>query len=228
MKNLKDILYGVNIVSVSGVTNVEVDSLTFDSRKVNETAVFFALKGVSNDGHDFITAAIADGCKVFITEKEISVPEGINVIHVDDTHKSLGIVASNFYDEPSKELKLIGVTGTNGKTTIATLCYNLYIDLGFQTGLISTVVNKICQRDIPSTHTTPDPIQLNALLREMVEEGCSHCFMEVSSHALHQKRVAGLHFSGGAFTNITHDHLDYHKTFKEYICLLYTSDAADE
>jgi UDP-N-acetylmuramoyl-L-alanyl-D-glutamate--2,6-diaminopimelate ligase len=217
MKNLKDILYGVHIISVNGTTSIEVDSLTFDSRKVNNTAVFFALKGVANDGHDFIAGAILDGCKVFITEKEISAPEGINIIQVDDTHKSLGIVASNFYDEPSKELKLIGVTGTNGKTTIATLCYNLYTDLGFQTGLISTVVNKICQRDIPSTHTTPDPIQLNALLREMVEEGCSHCFMEVSSHALHQKRVAGVHFSGGAFTNITHDHLDYHKTFKEYI-----------
>lgn len=217
MMNLKDILYGVNIVSVNGATNVEIDALTFDSRKVNATTVFFALKGVANDGHDFISSAIANGGKVFITEREIEVPEGVNVIQVDDTHKALGIVASNFYGEPSKELKLVGVTGTNGKTTIATLLYNLYSELGFQTGLISTVVNKICDRAIPSTHTTPDPIQLNALLREMVEEGCSHCFMEVSSHALHQKRVSGLQFVGGAFTNITHDHLDYHKTFKEYI-----------
>lgn len=172
--NLKDILYGVNIVSVNGTTNVDVDALTFDSRKVNESTVFFALKGVANDGHDFVPSAIVSGGKVFITERELEVPEGVNVIQVDDTHKALGIVASNFYGEPSKELKLVGVTGTNGKTTVATLLYKLYSGLGFQTGLISTVVNKICDRAIPSTHTTPDPIQLNALLREMVEEGCSH------------------------------------------------------
>ena len=136
---------------------------------------------------------------------------------MDNTKKALSIVSSNFFGEPSKKLKLIGITGTNGKTTISTLLYNLYTGLGYQTGLISTVVNKISGREIPATHTTPDSIQLNSILNDMVEAGCSHCFMEVSSHAIHQHRITGVHFSGGAFTNITHEHLDYHKTFKEYL-----------
>lgn len=217
MQALKDILYGVNIISVNGDMSTTVNHLTFDSRTITPDSVFFAIEGVTSDGHDYIQQVISAGCKSIIVSKQIDAVEGCNIIQVENTKKALAISASNFYGEPSKELKLIGITGTNGKTTIATLLFNLYTEMGFQTGLISTVVNKICDRDIPSTHTTPDPISLNALLREMVEEGCSHCFMEVSSHAIHQDRIGGLHFSGGAFTNITHDHLDYHKTFKEYI-----------
>ncbi|MDG1147858.1 MAG: UDP-N-acetylmuramoyl-L-alanyl-D-glutamate--2,6-diaminopimelate ligase [Crocinitomicaceae bacterium] len=217
MHALKDILYGVNIVRVSGEMGAVVDQLTFDSRTVTPEALFFAIEGVSNDGHNYIQQVIASGCKAIIVHKDVDAIEGVTIIQVEDTKKALALSASNFYGEPSKELKLVGITGTNGKTTIATLLFNLYQLMGFQTGLISTVVNKVCDREIPSTHTTPDPISLNALLREMVEEGCSHCFMEVSSHAIHQDRIGGLHFSGGAFTNITHDHLDYHKTFKEYI-----------
>lgn len=217
MQLLKDILYGVNILEVHGTTDVEIASLTFDSRQAQEGVVFFAIKGVVRDGHDFIQDVCAAGCTVVVAEKSIDVPAGIQLIVVDNTSKALAIMAGNFYDEPSKKLKLIGVTGTNGKTTITTLLFNLYSKLGYQCGLISTVVNKICDRDIPSTHTTPDPISLNKLLSEMVEEGVSHCFMEVSSHAIHQHRTLGLTFAGGAFTNITHDHLDYHKTFKEYI-----------
>jgi UDP-N-acetylmuramoyl-L-alanyl-D-glutamate--2,6-diaminopimelate ligase len=214
---VKDILYGVNITSVSGSTLDKINHLTFDSREATEHSLFFALEGVSTDGHNFIEDVIKKGCKNIIVEKEVNSFEGANIITVEDSHKALALVASNFYDEPSKKIKLIGVTGTNGKTTITTLLFNLYTKLGYQCGLISTVVNKICDKDIPSTHTTPNPIALNELLAEMVEEGVSHCFMEVSSHAIHQKRIAGLQFSGGVFTNITHDHLDYHKTFKEYI-----------
>jgi UDP-N-acetylmuramoyl-L-alanyl-D-glutamate--2,6-diaminopimelate ligase len=217
MQVLKDILYGVNILEVHGATNVAVESLTFDSRQAKAGSVFFAIKGVARDGHDFIADVCANGCTVVISEKVVEVPESTQLVVVDDTSKALAIMAGNFYDEPSRKLKLVGVTGTNGKTTVTTLLFNTYTKLGFQCGLISTVVNKICDRDIPSTHTTPDPISLNKLLFEMVEEGVSHCFMEVSSHAIHQNRVLGLTFAGGAFTNITHDHLDYHKTFKEYI-----------
>ena len=217
MHDLKDILYGVNILAVSGSTDQSVDLLTFDSRTAKENSIFFAIVGSLNDGHDFIQNTIDAGCRILVVSKKIDAPENFTVIVVKDTYKALAIMASNFYGEPSKELKLIGITGTNGKTTISTLLYQLFTKLEFQTGLISTVVNKICERDIPTTHTTPDPISLNALLRDMVEEGCSHCFMEVSSHAIHQNRIAGLSFDGGVFTNITHDHLDYHNTFKEYI-----------
>lgn len=219
MEDLKDILYGVKIRSVHGGTEVKVDHLTFDSRDARSGSAFFAIEGNARDGHDFIPQVLEAGCRVLIVSKEISAPEDAYVIVVDNTQHALSIVASNFYGEPSKELKLIGITGTNGKTTIATLLYNLYSGLGYQAGLLSTVVNKICERDVPATHTTPDPIRLNALLREMVEEGCSHCFMEVSSHAIHQHRTSGLRFAGGVFSNITHDHLDYHKTFKEYIAV---------
>ena len=204
-------------MAVKGSTNIKIDHLTFDSREVTPTSAFIAIEGTLTDGHAYIPNVIEAGCKVVICSKPVEFESDCNIITVENTTKTLAIMASNFYGEPSKELKLIGVTGTNGKTTIATLLYQLFTNLGYQTGLISTVVNKICDRDIPSTHTTPDPIRLNALLREMVEEGCSHCFMEVSSHAIHQHRIAALQFAGGAFTNITHDHLDYHNTFKEYI-----------
>ncbi len=217
MQDLKDILYGVKILAVSGGTDAQTDHLTFDSREARAGSVFFAIEGSARDGHDFIPQVMEAGCRILIVSKEVEAPEDCHVIRVENTNQALAIMASNFYGEPSKELKLIGVTGTNGKTTIATLLYTLFTQLGYQCGLLSTVVNKVCNRDVPATHTTPDPIHLNALLREMVDEGCSHCFMEVSSHAIHQHRIGGLHFAGGAFTNITHDHLDYHKTFKEYI-----------
>lgn len=217
MQELKDILYGVNIREVKGTTSVEVDHLTFDSRDVTETSVFFAMRGTVRDGHDFISQVVEKGCAVIIAEEMTIVPEAVQLIVVDDTAQALPIVARNFYDDPSSKLKLVGITGTNGKTTTTTLLFNLYRKLGYECGLISTVINRIGDREIVSTHTTPDPISLNRLLTEMVEEGVSHCFMEVSSHAIHQNRILGLNFTGAAFTNITHDHLDYHKTFKEYI-----------
>ncbi len=216
-KEVKDIIYGVSIKSVTGSTDGVVNALTLDSRKAVSGSVFFAVKGARFDGHDFITDVIANGCRVIICEQEMPVPQGVTLIVTDDSHKAVGVVASNFYDEPSRQLKLVGITGTNGKTTTTTLLHKLFSGLGHKTGLLSTVVNKIGGREVPSTHTTPDAISLNALLAEMVNEGCEYCFMEVSSHAIHQHRIAGLEFAGGVFTNITHDHLDYHKTFKEYI-----------
>lgn len=217
MAVLSDILYGAGIVGVQGNTSTVIESLTFDSREAKKGTAFFAIVGFTNDGHDFIPQVIEGGCDVIIASKAIEVPEHINLIQVEDTSYALAVSASNFYGEPSKELTLIGVTGTNGKTTISTLLHNLYTGLGYHAGLLSTVVNKIGEKEVPSTHTTPNPIALNALLREMVEDGVSHCFMEVSSHSIHQNRIAGLHFNGGIFTNISRDHLDYHKTFKEYI-----------
>ncbi len=217
MQELKDILYGVHIKEVKGATAIAVDHLTFDSRDVTNSSVFFAMVGTVRDGHDFIPQVIEKGVAVIVAEKVVDVPESVQLVVVNDTSEALPIVAKNFYDDPSSKMKLIGITGTNGKTTTTTLLFNLYRKLGYECGLISTVVNKIGARDIPSTHTTPDPISLNALLAEMAEVGVSHCFMEVSSHAIHQNRILGLNFTGAAFTNITHDHLDYHKTFKEYI-----------
>lgn len=217
MQELKDILYGVHIKEVKGTTSVAVDHLTFDSRNVTKSSVFFAMVGTVRDGHDFISQVVEKGVAVIVAEQEVEVPDSVQLVVVEDTSEALPIVAKNFYDDPSSKMKLVGITGTNGKTTTTTLLFNLYRKLGYECGLISTVVNKIGARDIPSTHTTPDPISLNALLAEMVDEGVSHCFMEVSSHAIHQNRILGLNFTGAAFTNITHDHLDYHKTFKEYI-----------
>lgn len=216
-KILKDILFGVMIQSVDGTTDLSVDSLTLDSRTAVLGSAFFAVKGSTVDGHDFIPSVIAQGCMCIIAEERVDVPENVTLIVTSNSHQAVGIVASNFYDEPSRQLKLIGITGTNGKTTTTTLLYNLFTKLGHKSGLISTVVNRIGEDVIPSTHTTPDAISLNALLARMVNEGCEYCFMEVSSHAIHQNRIAGVEFAGGVFTNITHDHLDYHKTFKEYI-----------
>lgn len=217
MQDLKDILYGVNIVAIQGGTDGTVNHLTFDSREAKAGSVFFAIIGSARDGHDFIPNVLEAGCRILVVSKEVEVPTDCHVIQVENTNHALAIMASNFYDEPSKDLTLVGVTGTNGKTTIATLLHKLFTRLGYKTGLLSTVVNKIGEQEVPATHTTPDPIRLNALLREMANAGCEYCFMEVSSHAIHQDRIGGLHFAGGAFTNITHDHLDYHKTFKEYI-----------
>jgi UDP-N-acetylmuramoyl-L-alanyl-D-glutamate--2,6-diaminopimelate ligase len=217
VKNLKDIVEGIEIVKQSGSSDAQISELVFDSRKAQEGTAFFAIKGSAVDGHYFIPAVIEAGCKVVFADHAIEVPSDVTLIVTENTSKSLALAATNFYNHPSKNLKLVGVTGTNGKTTTTTLLFNLYTKLGFHCGLLSTVVNKIGDQAIASTHTTPDPVSLNALLAQMVEDGCSHCFMEVSSHAVHQHRVTGLDFAGGVFTNITHDHLDYHKTFAEYI-----------
>lgn len=218
MQELKDILFGAAISNVVGQTSgQDVQSLEFDSRKAGTGSVFFAIPGTRSDGHDFIPQVIENGCNMIVAEKEVEIPSHVTLVVVDDSAKTLAIAANNFFGEPSQELKLIGVTGTNGKTTVTTLLHKLFTKLGYKVGLLSTVVNKIGEEDYPSTHTTPNPVALNQLLREMVDQGVTHCFMEVSSHAIHQHRVTGLQFAGGAFTNITHDHLDYHNTFKEYL-----------
>lgn len=215
---LQDVLYGVAITNLVGSTNREVSMLTFDSRKVQQNAVFFAVRGTLSDGHRFIGQTIDAGASVVICEE---IPEerhaAVTYIEVDSSTVALGIMAANFYGNPSAKLKLIGITGTNGKTTIATLLFKLFTALNFSVGMISTVQNQINEEIIPATHTTPDPIALNELLLRMVDEGCEYCFMEVSSHAVVQHRIEGLMFAGGVFSNITHDHLDFHKTFDNYI-----------
>ena len=218
MKLLKDIIYKVGLVEIVGSTNVAIISICFDSRKVEKYAMFIATKGIQNDGHKFIDQTIKDGAIAVVCEElpEI-ILEKVTYIKVKDSSVALGIISGNFYDNPSSVLKLIGVTGTNGKTTTVTLLFNLFKALGYTVGLLSTVKNQIDKDVLPSTHTTPDAITLNALLRKMVEKGCTHCFMEVSSHALVQNRVSGLLFTGAVFSNITHDHLDYHQTFDKYI-----------
>lgn len=215
---LKDILYKVAITEVVGSTDVRISNIQFDSRKIEADDLFIATNGVSVDGHKFIDKAIGLGALAIICEKlpETLVPS-ITYVVVKDSAIALGIIASNKYNEPSRKLKLVGITGTNGKTSIATILHRLFTELGHKVGLLSTVENIIIDQIIPSTHTTPDALQLNSLLAEMVEQGCSYCFMEVSSHALAQHRVASIHFCGAIFTNITHDHLDYHKTFMAYI-----------
>jgi UDP-N-acetylmuramoyl-L-alanyl-D-glutamate--2,6-diaminopimelate ligase len=218
LKNLKDILRGLKTLDIQGDLNKKISKIVFDSRKAEADCAFVAVRGTQVDGHDFITKAIELGAKAIICEEIPKDTEGsITYIKVEDAALALGILAANFYDNPSKSLKLIGVTGTNGKTTTATLLFDLFTGLGYKCGLISTVEYRIVQKILPSTHTTPDQIALNSLLATMVTEGCDYAFMEVSSHAIHQNRVAGLHFVGGIFSNITHDHLDYHKTFDEYI-----------
>ena len=217
MKTLANILTNIDTISIKGSVDLQFEAIVFDSRKANDTSLFVAIKGFTMDGHDFIPKVIEQGCKIIVTEKEITPSNGVTVILVENSSAVLAELASNFYDNPSNKLKLVGITGTNGKTTTATLSHDLFTKLGYKCGLLSTVVNKIGKELIPSTHTTPDPVSLNALLEDMVEAGCSHCFMEVSSHAIHQNRIHGLKFVGAVFTNITHDHLDYHATFKEYI-----------
>jgi UDP-N-acetylmuramoyl-L-alanyl-D-glutamate--2,6-diaminopimelate ligase len=218
VKNLQDILYKVGLIEAHGSTAVAVSEIVFDSRKVVDGSVFVAVKGASVDGHQFIDQSIDKGATSIVCEDlPTDLKAGITYIKVKDSSDALGIMASNFFDNPSADIKLIGITGTNGKTTCTTLLHDLTTDMGFASGLISTVVNKIEKREIPSTHTTPNPVALNELLRQMVDEGCEFCFMEVSSHAVHQRRIAGLQFDVAGFTNITRDHLDYHKTFKEYI-----------
>lgn len=203
--------------SVLGSLEYPVESLIFDSRQANSSSVFFAIEGRATDGHLFVQQAHDNGCRFFVVQNEIPNLPDSTIIKTSDTSALLASMSCNFFENPSKKLKLIGVTGTNGKTTCTTLLYKLFSDLGYKCGLISTVVNKIGSTDIVAKHTTPDPVSLNCLLAQMVTENCTHCFMEVSSHAIHQNRIFGLNFSGAVFTNITHDHLDYHKTFSEYI-----------
>jgi UDP-N-acetylmuramoyl-L-alanyl-D-glutamate--2,6-diaminopimelate ligase len=213
---LKDILRNVSYNLISGSIEKEVKKTVFDSRLADENSIFFAIKGTNSDGHDFIPKVIEQGCKIIVCQNPILNSE-ITQIQVENSAKTLGICASNFYGNPSSKLKLVGITGTNGKTTCVTLLHKLFQELGYKVGLLSTVVNKINESEIPSTHTTPNPVELNKLLAEMVNQNCEYCFMEVSSHAVVQERIAGLTFKGAVFTNITHDHLDYHGTFKEYI-----------
>ena len=218
MPELKDILYKVSLTSSYGDMGVDVKGICFDSRKVRPGFLFIAVKGTQSDGHDYIAKAIELGAIAVVCEKlPDTVTDKITFVSVKNSGQALGIIASNFFGNPSEKMKLTGVTGTNGKTTVATLLYKLFATLGHRSGLISTVENRIVNQVIPSTHTTPDPIQLNELLRRMLEEKCTHVFMEVSSHAIDQERIAGLKFVGALFTNITHDHLDYHLTFENYI-----------
>lgn len=218
MNVLKDILYKVSLTSTYGDMERKVSDVVFDSRKVVENCAFVAVKGTQVDGHDFIALALEKGATTIICEQ---LPEtlatGITYIQVVDSAKALGIMAANFYGNPSEKIKVVAVTGTNGKTTTVTLLHQLFVRMGYSTGLLSTVENKINEEVIPSTHTTPDAVSVQALLRKMVDAGCTHCFMEASSHAIVQERIAGLKLAGAVFTNITHDHLDYHGTFDEYI-----------
>lgn len=215
---LQDLLYKVNIKRISGNTDIEIDEIIFDSRQATKGKVFVAIPGTRNDGHQFIPQVIAQGISAVVCEvlpEELL--EDVVYVQVHNSARSLSLMAINFYDNPASKMTVIGVTGTNGKTTIATLLHTLFTNAGYKTGLLSTVVNKIGKREITATHTTPDAIQLNGLLAEMVEKGCSHCFMEVSSHAIVQQRVADIAFAGGIFTNLTHDHLDFHLTFDAYL-----------
>jgi UDP-N-acetylmuramoyl-L-alanyl-D-glutamate--2,6-diaminopimelate ligase len=215
---LQDILYKVAISSVKGNTSIEVKDLQIDSRKTGAGSCFIAVKGSASDGHTFIDTAINNGAGAIVCEALPPVlKDGVTYIQVDNSAIAAGCISHNFYGEPSTKIKLVGVTGTNGKTTIATLLFKLFTALNYKCGLISTVQNQIADTIIPATHTTPDAISLNALLKQMVDEACDYVFMEVSSHAIHQQRIAGLQFAGALFSNITHDHLDYHKTFDEYI-----------
>jgi UDP-N-acetylmuramoyl-L-alanyl-D-glutamate--2,6-diaminopimelate ligase len=218
MMKIDEILTGIEIVSVKGTKNRIISGIEFDSRKVKKNSLFVAVKGYKSDGHDFIDSSIAAGASAIICEILPEKPDkNICWIKTTDSAKALGLAASNFFGNPSYSLKLVGVTGTNGKTTIATLLYRMFLRLGYKSGLFSTVCNYINEKELEATHTTPDPVQLNLLLSRMVEEGCDFAFMEVSSHSADQKRIAGLKFVGGIFTNLTHDHLDYHKTFDNYM-----------
>ena len=214
---LQDLLYKVNILKLIGSTNIEISDVQFDSRKIQKKGLFIAIKGTISDGHQYIQNTIKEGAIAIIVEQLPSqLNDNITYVQVANSYNALGVIAANFYNNPSERIKLVGVTGTNGKTTIVSLLHQLFILLNNKVGMLSTIENKILDKIIPSTHTTPDPLQINYLLNDMIKRGCDYCFMEVSSHALAQGRVNGLVFSGGVFTNITQDHLDYHHTFSEY------------
>ncbi|MDG1955337.1 MAG: UDP-N-acetylmuramoyl-L-alanyl-D-glutamate--2,6-diaminopimelate ligase [Polaribacter sp.] len=217
MNKLKDILYKISIEEILGSTDIEINSVQFDSRKIESNDLFVAQKGVTVDGHLFIEKAIQLGAKAIVCEefpKEIS--KNVSYIKVENANSALAILASNYFANPSTKLKLIGVTGTNGKTTIASLLYQLFKKAGFKVGLLSTVKVVVNEKEFKATHTTPDSITINSYLNDMINEGVDYCFMEVSSHGIHQKRTHGLHFEGGIYTNLSHDHLDYHNSFAEY------------
>ena len=218
MKTLQQLITDLDVRSLRGRVDATVHAVTADSRQVAYGTLFIAVKGTAHDGHAFIPQVVKAGAEVIVCER---IPEAADTsvtwVEVANSSQALGVIAHTFFDHPTRELKLVGVTGTNGKTTTATLCYQLFTALGYPTGLLSTIENRILKEVLPATHTTPDPVQLNRILRQMVDAGCSHAFMEVSSHAAHQHRIAGLEFSGAVFTNITHDHLDYHGTFDNYI-----------
>lgn len=217
MKLLKDILYGVSLSAVSGDTNVMVNHIHFDSRKVEMDDVFVAVRGTVTDGHNYIQNAVDSGVRAVVCEE---LPEllvnGVTYLKVPDCNSALAVMASNFYGNPSKNLKLVGITGTNGKTTVTTLLYHLFKKAGYKVGLLSTIKVMVDNKEHPASHTTPDVITINDYLSKMNVEGVEFCFMEVSSHGIHQKRSEGLHFAGAVFTNLSHDHLDYHKTFADY------------
>lgn len=217
MKKINDILKRCNVIEIVGRDDRTVSSLIFDSRKSSENVAFFAVRGTQVDGHDYISKSIEQGCHVVVCERlPENIADDVTYYVVDNTAKALGLAASEFYGRPSEKLRLVGVTGTNGKTTIATLLYRLFFNAGYPCGLLSTIENRINNVVVPSTHTTGDQLQINEMLSKMVDAGCEYAFMEVSSHAVDQDRIAGLHFEGGIFTNLTHDHLDYHKTVAAY------------
>ena len=217
MKLLKDILYKVGIEAVHGATDITISKIEFDSRKIELNDVFVAIKGTLSDGHHFIDKALNLGAIAVVCEEFPDViVNGVTYIKVKDTNEALAFLAANYYENPSENIRLIGVTGTNGKTTIASLLYQLFKKAGYKVGLLSTVKILVDETEYKATHTTPDSLTLNFYLDQMIQEGCEFCFMEVSSHGIHQKRTEALHFTGGVFTNLSHDHLDYHKTFAEY------------
>lgn len=218
MKKCEELLLGLNIKNVIGPLSRDITSICFDSRQVVHQSMYIAQRGTQVDGHSFISMAIEKGaCCIVLEKMPNEINKGITYIQVENSSFALGHIASAFYNYPSKKLKLIGITGTNGKTTTVTLLHTLLTNLGYKVGLLSTIENKITHKIIPSSHTTPDAIRINELLSEMYENGCEYCFMEVSSHAIVQDRIAGLTFFGAIFSNLTHDHLDYHKTFQEYL-----------
>jgi len=218
MQQLQDILYGVALLEVQGNNNIKISNIIIDSRAAKPQSLFVAIKGIQTDGHQYIKAAIQKGATAIICENlPENLEEQIVYLKVKDSSNALSVVAKNFYQNPSASLQLIGITGTNGKSTIATLLYNLFNELGYCCGLISTIVYKVDQQTITATHTTPNILKLNQLLHQMVTAGCEYCFMEISSHAMAQGRTKGINFKGGVFTNITHDHLDYHLSFDNYL-----------
>ncbi|KPK84372.1 MAG: UDP-N-acetylmuramoylalanyl-D-glutamate--2,6-diaminopimelate ligase [Bacteroides sp. SM23_62_1] len=218
MKQLEDILDKIRVLEITGRKDVVISGICFDSRIVSPGDLFIAVRGTKTDGHNFIDSAVDMGCVAVVCEKlPARIKQGTTYLRVEDSAKALGMAASNFYDAPSERLILIGITGTNGKTTIATLLYRLFREMGHGAGLISTIRNMIQDDPVASTHTTPDAVSINNLLSQMVQAGCEYCFMEVSSHAISQHRIEGLSFSGGIFTNLTHDHLDYHTDFNDYL-----------
>jgi UDP-N-acetylmuramoyl-L-alanyl-D-glutamate--2,6-diaminopimelate ligase len=216
-KVLNDILPHLTLHDIRGNSQQTVDRIVFDSRQAGPGALFFAIRGTNHDGHRFIPAVMEAGCTALIVEDWQECDDTCFMGQTNNSQEALAMAAAAFYDFPSNQIQLIGITGTNGKTTTSTLLFDLFTSLGYKCGLLSTVVNKIGTEQIPATHTTPDPVSLNRMLAEMNQAGCSHCFMEVSSHAVHQQRITGLTFRGGVFTNITHDHLDYHQTFAAYL-----------